>query len=48
MSRQIGDIKGQTVAYKNSMNALRTVDGGTPGGRVAPTGVGLINRNLAI
>ena len=30
------------------MNAFRTVEGGTPGGRAAPTGVGLINRNLAI
>lgn len=30
------------------MNMFRTVDGGTPGAKAAPTGVGLINRNLAI
>ena len=45
LSRQVGDIKGATVGYKNSMNGMfRTADGGTPG----PTGVGLMNRNLAI
>lgn len=48
LSRQVGDIKGATVGYKNSMNMFRTVDGGTPGAKAAPTGVGLINRNLAI